>query len=87
MRHDGKATPSVAPVSYTHLIRETRRECLEDQWDIEGVQWLLRQIRAGQIRVREITVDVPSPLSLPLQWRLEAEEMYNYCLLYTSRCV
>ena len=60
------------------LIRETRRECMEDLWDVAGVEKLLRDVRAGLIRVREITVDTPSPLSLPLQWRMEAEEMYAY---------
>ena len=29
------------------LIRETKRECLEDQWDIDGVLRILGDIRAG----------------------------------------
>jgi ATP-dependent Lhr-like helicase len=48
------------------LIRETRRECLEDYWDLEGVQTLLDGIRSGAIRVREMEVDLPSPLSYTL---------------------
>lgn len=60
------------------LIRETRRECLEDQWDMEGVTHILNQIRSGQIAVREIYLEVPSPLSLPFQWQAEAAEMYEY---------
>ena len=74
------------PVSYTHLIhephhpliRETKRECLEDQWDIDGVLRILGDIRAGLITVREVCVDVPSPMSLPFQWQAEAAEMYEY---------
>ena len=60
------------------LIRETRRECMEDLWDVAGVERLLSDIRAGEVLVREMEVDAPSPLSLPLQWRAEAEEMYAY---------
>lgn len=60
------------------LIRETKRECLEDQWDIQGTLTILNKVHAGEIAVREIYVDSPSPMSLPLQWRAEAEEMYTY---------
>lgn len=60
------------------LIRETRRECLEDLWDLDGVFKILQGIRVGDITVREIHVDSPSPMSLPLRWQTEAMEMYAY---------
>lgn len=60
------------------LIRETRRECLEELWDIDGVLWILNGIGSGTIAVREVYTEIPSPMSLPLQWQLEAEEMYSY---------
>lgn len=60
------------------LIRETRRECLEDLWDIGGVLEILNGIQSGTIAVREIYVDTPSPMSLPFQWRVEDAEMYSY---------
>ena len=60
------------------LIRETKRECLEDHWDIDGVMQIIHGIRAGSIKVREVCTDVPSPMSLPLQWQVEAAEMYEY---------
>ena len=60
------------------LMRETRRECLEDLWDIGGVTEVLNEIRSGCITVREVYVDVPSPMSLPFQWQVETEEMYEY---------
>lgn len=60
------------------LIRETRRECLEEQWDIEGVLEIIHGIRSGLINVREMYLEVPSPMSLPLQWQIEAAEMYEY---------
>lgn len=60
------------------LIRETKRECLEDQWDIDSVIRILNDVRAGLIAVREVHVDVPSPMSLPFQWQVETAEMYQY---------
>lgn len=60
------------------LIRETRQECLQQLWDAEGVRELLLQIRSGEILVREIYTDTPSPMSLPLQWSQEAAVMYDY---------
>lgn len=60
------------------LIRETRRECLEDVWDLQGVEYVLKGIRNGTIQVREIYTDAPSPLSLPLRNQTEATLMYDY---------
>lgn len=60
------------------LIRETKRECLEDLWDVEGVIRILHLVRSGEIAVRELYLDQPSPMSLPMQWRVEAAEMYEY---------
>ncbi|MDF2539516.1 MAG: hypothetical protein K0S76_2537 [Herbinix sp.] len=60
------------------LIRETKRECLEDYWDLEGVEYVLNGIRSGEITVREIYLDSPSPMSLPLRRQTEANMMYDY---------
>ena len=60
------------------LVEETIRECLEDQWDLEGLSWFFSSLHAGLIAVRELETQVPSPLSLPLQWQTEAAEMYSY---------
>lgn len=60
------------------LVRETRRECVEDQWDIAGVEYVLNGIRSGLIAVHEVHVEIPSPMSLPLQWQVEAAQMYEY---------
>lgn len=60
------------------LIRETRRECMEQFWDVEGVKELLHQIQAGEILVREVETESASPMSLPLQWAQEANVMYDY---------
>ncbi|MDE6389763.1 MAG: DEAD/DEAH box helicase [Lachnospiraceae bacterium] len=60
------------------LMRETRRECIQELWDVQGVQELLHDIRSGAVTVREIYSDIPSPMSLPLQWSQEAAVMYEY---------
>lgn len=60
------------------LMRETRRECIQELWDVQGVQELLYDIRSGAVTVREIYSDIPSPMSLPLQWSQEAAVMYDY---------
>lgn len=60
------------------LIRETRRECMEQIWDGEGVRELLQKIRSGEILVHEVYTKTPSPMSLPLQWSQEAAVMYDY---------
>lgn len=60
------------------LMRETRQECMRQLWDAEGVRELLLRIRSGEILVREIYTDTPSPMSLPLQWSQEAAVMYDY---------
>lgn len=49
------------------LIMETKRECMEDQWDLKGLLEILYAIRSGDIHVHELQLDTPSPLSLPLQ--------------------
>lgn len=60
------------------LIRETRKECMHELWDAEGVKELLCDIQAGIVEVREVYTEIPSPMSLPLQWGQEAAVMYDY---------
>lgn len=60
------------------LVRETRRECMEQIWDVEGTRDVIEQIRLGEISVREIYTETASPMSLPLQWSQEAAVMYDY---------
>lgn len=60
------------------LIRETKRECMEQIWDGAGVRELLEKIRSGEVLVREVYTKTPSPMSLPLQWGQEAAVMYDY---------
>lgn len=60
------------------LIRETKRECLEDYWDLVGVEQVLEGIQSGAIAVREIYLDAPSPMSLSLRREAEATLLYEY---------
>jgi ATP-dependent Lhr-like helicase len=60
------------------LIRETKRECLEDYWDIAGLFEVLNNIRLGEVKIREITNDEPSPMSLGLRRQAEANFLYEY---------
>lgn len=60
------------------LIRETKRECLNDHWDLPGVEFVLNGIQSGSIKVHEMFLETPSPMSLPFQWQIEAAMMYNY---------
>lgn len=69
---------SLLPLENHPLIQETRRECLEDYWDLEGLKALLDSIGARLITVRECHTALPSPLSMPLRHRTEAAMMYDY---------
>ncbi|MBP1756652.1 MAG: hypothetical protein H6Q59_3050, partial [Firmicutes bacterium] len=60
------------------LIRETKRECLEDYWDLPGLEYVLNGIRSGSIQVLELFVDTPSPMSFLLRQQTEAANMYDY---------
>lgn len=60
------------------LIRETRRECLEDYWDLAGVEYVLNGIKAGTIQICEMYLDTPSPMSFLLRQQTEAAMMYDY---------
>jgi len=60
------------------LLRETKRECMEDYWDIPGALYVLNGIRAGSIRVREMFSQTPSPMSHLLRRQTEAQMMYDY---------
>ena len=51
---------------------------MQELWDAAGVQEILQDIQSGAIEIREIYSEIPSPMSLPLQWSQEAAVMYDY---------
>ncbi len=69
---------NIIPYKSHPLIRETIRECLEDYWDLPGLEYVLNGIRSGYIHIREIELIEPSPMSFILRQQTEASQMYNY---------
>lgn len=59
------------------LVEEALRECRDDMLDVESALEIIRDIRAGRIRIVELHLDEPSPMALPLRRQLEAELMYE----------
>ncbi len=63
----------------THpIIRETKRECLEDLWDIGAARMILDRIKSEQITVHEVETESASPMSMPFQWNIIGQNMYDY---------
>lgn len=60
------------------LIRETKRECLEDYWDLDGLVEVLKKIQSGSIQIREMYQEIPSPMSFLLRKKTEESLMYDY---------
>ncbi|MDW2796760.1 DEAD/DEAH box helicase [Clostridium boliviensis] len=60
------------------ILKETKRECLEDFWDLKGLETILYDIQSGKIQIREMYLETPSPMSLPLRRQTEASMMYDY---------
>jgi ATP-dependent Lhr-like helicase len=60
------------------LIRETKRECLEDYWDITGLMQLLSGIRDGEIKVHEVFRNTGSPMTRQLRFQAEFTLLYEY---------
>lgn len=60
------------------LMRESLRQCMEDEMDIPALIRLLRDVRAGIVRVHELHTPTPSPMSLPLRRQVEGTMMYEY---------
>ncbi len=60
------------------LMIETRRECIEDYWDLHGLEYVLNGIQTGAIQIREVFTESPSPMSLPFTYQAETDLLYTY---------
>jgi ATP-dependent Lhr-like helicase len=60
------------------LIRETRRECLEDYWNIDALLQILRDIKSGEITVHEVFRNTGSPMTRQICFQTEANLLYEY---------
>ena len=54
------------------------RSCTEDYLDLDALQKVLHGIRDGSIEVRELHLDAPSPMALPMRRAAEASLTYEY---------
>ncbi|MEK6945447.1 MAG: ATP-dependent helicase [Nanoarchaeota archaeon] len=48
------------------ILREARREVLEDLMDIENTKLVLREIESGKIKIKVVETSLPSPFALNL---------------------
>jgi ATP-dependent helicase Lhr and Lhr-like helicase len=59
------------------VVLETMRECLQDVFDLPGLEELMAQVAARQIRVVEVDTPYPSPFASSLQFGYVAAFMYE----------
>lgn len=65
------------------ILKEARRECLEDLMDIENTKKVIAGIEAGNIKVIEVETTIPSPFALKLALQgymdvLRMEDKYEF---------
>jgi ATP-dependent helicase Lhr and Lhr-like helicase len=58
------------------LLVEAWRTCLRDEFDLANLAMVLDELRAGTIRVTEVTTPVPSPFCGELVWKQTNTLMY-----------
>ncbi|NED93767.1 ATP-dependent helicase [Phytoactinopolyspora alkaliphila] len=59
------------------MLLETMRECLQDVYDLPGLNRLMQQIASGEIRVVEVETPQPSPFAKSLLFGYVADFMYE----------
>ena len=59
------------------ILKEARREVLQDLMDIENAKLVLKQIEDKKIKIKQITTNIPSPfaLNLVMQGHLDVMRM------------
>ncbi|MBW3019054.1 ATP-dependent helicase [Candidatus Woesearchaeota archaeon] len=65
------------------ILKEARRECLEDVMDIDNTKKVLSMLEAGTMKVKEIETTIPSPFALNLALQgytdiLRIEDKYEF---------
>jgi ATP-dependent helicase Lhr and Lhr-like helicase len=58
------------------IVLETWRTCLQDVFELDRLRGLLDEVRAGEIRVREVTTSSPSPFAGNVVWKQTSDLMY-----------
>ena len=59
------------------ILLETWRTCLQDEFDLEALRTVLREVEAGTIRIGECTTSHPSPMARGLTWAQINRYMYS----------
>lgn len=60
------------------VVMETYRECLNEHLDVPRLRQVLEKIRNGEIAVRRIVHDFPSPFAAQLRFQFTGAFMYDY---------
>jgi ATP-dependent Lhr-like helicase len=58
------------------VILETVRECLQDVFDVPGLQQLMRDLGSGAVQLIEVTTEQPSPFARSLLFGYVAQFLY-----------
>ncbi len=59
------------------IVLETVRECLQDVFDVPGLEGLLRGLESGEVKVVEVTTEQPSPFARSLLFGYVAQFLYE----------
>ncbi|WP_019137478.1 Lhr family ATP-dependent helicase, partial [Cellulomonas massiliensis] len=59
------------------ILLEAVRECLQDDFDTEGLATLMRDVAQGRVRVVEVTTPQPSPFARSLLFGYTAQFLYD----------
>jgi ATP-dependent helicase Lhr and Lhr-like helicase len=59
------------------IVLETVRECLQDVYDVPSLQQILTRLHTGEIELREVVTDHPSPFASQLIFGYVAAFMYE----------
>jgi ATP-dependent Lhr-like helicase len=59
------------------ILLEAVRECLQDDFDIDALVELMRDVSAGRVRVVEVTTTRPSPFAQSLLFGYTAQFLYD----------
>ncbi|MGM7972746.1 ATP-dependent helicase [Yersinia enterocolitica] len=59
------------------ILIETARECLQDVYDLDALDELMRRLNTGTVQLVEVTTEVPSPFATDLLFGYVAQFMYE----------
>ncbi|WP_169165851.1 ATP-dependent helicase [Cellulomonas taurus] len=59
------------------ILLEAVRECLQDDFDVDALVEIMRDVQAGRIRVVEVTTTRPSPFAQSLLFGYTAQFLYD----------